>query len=388
MGKLEKFDIDLSSLTKYVEERESELIKEITLRGKTMDVINAQLGVKNATALNILTNQLSIQDGAACGFEAQGDTAITQRVIEAVPLKVNQMWCQNIFEDYYMNYMTRTAAGQERLPYEQMIADLIVDQVKEANETMIWQGLAINGGQCNGLLSVMTNAGILPTNYSDEFTAVQSMAVAMPIKAKQSDEAVIFCGLDSYDIYLQYLVQNNLYHFNPNDGLVDNEIFVPGSRVKLIAVNGLNGTGIFVGGRKSNFYFGTDLMSDEETFKIWFSQDDDVFKLKIRYRLGTQIAFPDEVIAGSVAQTDSKKVYTEIVSPDQTLTFNSFWDETGTTQYSATTIDGYNTLVDGIPGVKYIARFKDGSNNNVDLIFRPTYFNARIDLIDDSYTIL
>ena len=50
------------------------------------------------------------------------------------------------------------------------------------------------------------------------------------------------------------------------------------------------------GMRLSNGYIGLDAISDEEELKVWYSQDDDLVKHSTRFRRGTQVAYPDEVV--------------------------------------------------------------------------------------------
>jgi hypothetical protein len=48
--------------------------------------------------------------------------------------------------------------------------------------------------------------------------------------------------------------------------------------------------------RLSNMYFGTDLLSDETTADMWFSQDDRNVKYHLAFKAGVQIAFPSEIV--------------------------------------------------------------------------------------------
>jgi hypothetical protein len=40
---------------------------------------------------------------------------------------------------------------------------------------------------------------------------------------------------------------------------------------------------------------------DMEDLKLWFSDDNDVFRLKGKWNAGVNIAFPDEVVLGTIA---------------------------------------------------------------------------------------
>ncbi len=51
-------------------------------------------------------------------------------------------------------------------------------------------------------------------------------------------------------------------------GLADGDIMYPGTNVRVIAVPGLTGTNRIVSSYLGNFFYGTDLLSDEEQFSV------------------------------------------------------------------------------------------------------------------------
>jgi hypothetical protein len=73
-------------------------------------------------------------------------------------------------------------------------------------------------------------------------------------------------------------------------------MMVPGTNVKVVAVRGLNGLGRFAIASASNMYVGTDLLSDAEDFKIFYSQDNDEVRFLAKWKIGVQVAWLDEVV--------------------------------------------------------------------------------------------
>lgn len=126
------------------------------------------------------------------------------------------------------------------------------------------------------------------------------MAVYNAIPTEVLDGASIVVGADKFRAFVQAMVEKNFYHYDGKP--MDNEIMIPGTNVKLIAVNGLNGTGKMVAGQlDKNFFYGCDLMNDEEKFEFWYSQDNREFRLAIEFNAGVQVAFPNEVVLGATA---------------------------------------------------------------------------------------
>lgn len=120
------------------------------------------------------------------------------------------------------------------------------------------------------------------------------MAVYAAIPTAVLDGAVIFVGEDTYRAFTMQLVEKN-YHFY--DGNYENgTTYVPGTNVKVVAVNGLNGTGAVVAGNPDNFFYGCDMVNDQEKFDFWYSKDNREFRLAIEFNAGVQVAYPSEVI--------------------------------------------------------------------------------------------
>lgn len=288
----------LTGLTEYVEQRRLPLIKEAVLKSKTASLITPQTDVKWKAALNLVSTTAVLQDGAECGFNAEGDTALSQRVITAPTIKVNQSFCQKNFLKYWTGYEVRVAAGAENLPFEEYFTSLIVDEVKAENEKMIWQGNDRVGVE--GFLAIMNadESVVKATTDASAYNAIKNVYLAIPEKVL--DKAVIFVGADTFRSFIMEMVDKNLYHYSA-DGYPTEEFVFPGTNTKVIAVNGLNGTKKIVAARLENLFLGTDMMDDAEKFEMWYSKDFDEYRLAIQYNLGVQYAYGDEIVVGGIA---------------------------------------------------------------------------------------
>jgi hypothetical protein len=50
-----------------------------------------------------------------------------------------------------------------------------------------------------------------------------------------------------------------------------------------------------------NFFYGTDLLSDEENFELWYSKDNDEVRFQAAFKVGVQVAYPDLVVDWKLA---------------------------------------------------------------------------------------
>ena len=293
--------INVSALPAYVEQNRLPLIREAVMGAKTTRLFNLQTGIKKDAVLNILKTDIEFGNGAACGWDEAGASALSQRTIETGLIKINKAFCDKVLLGTWAEHDVRIAAGQKKLPFEEDFIAGVTDKVKEALEVALWQGdttsLTPNLKYFDGMLKILANdPDVIPvtiTAGSTRVAAVQAVLSSIPVKALKRD-TIIACGYDFLMDYTQELVNLNLYHFNPGDSI--EEIVIPGSFVKLVAFYGLNGQGYLVAGRLENMYYGTDLQNDEERFEFWYSKDNREFRLAIWFNAGVQVAFPDEIV--------------------------------------------------------------------------------------------
>lgn len=296
---------NVSSLTAYVDEQRLPLIRKAVLAPKSADLFNLQTGVKSKAALNLLTTEVVFGDGASCGWNQAGTNTLSQREIEVGKVKVNMSFCDRTLLDYWAGYQVRVAAGKETLPFEEAFVADIIDHVNAEVEKAIWQGdtgVSGNLGIFDGLLKILdeeqdviTKAAVSGNNIAQE---VYDAYANIPLEVLH--DAVIYMGEDTFRSYVGELNSENLYHYDPkvDEGMT---LIMPGTSTRIYGVPGLNGTKKIVAGAKNNFFYGTDLEGDQETFDLWYSKDNQEFRLAIKFNAGVQVAFPDQIVVKTVA---------------------------------------------------------------------------------------
>lgn len=288
---------NLEQLTSYVEENRLPLVKKAVLGGKTIGLINLQTDIKGSAAINLIDVDPSLQEGG-CGWNAEGGATLSQRVIATKLLKSNQAYCDKDFTSYWANYMVKVAAGKEVLPFEEYITDMTVSKINEGIEKMVWQGDSAKGAEFDGFLKVLgAEDEVIAATGADAAAAIKAVYMAIPEAV--IDEAVIFVGADTFRAYVQSLVEKNYFHYDANAAA--GEVIIPGTNTKVISVNGLNGTKKIVAGKPSNFVYGCDLLNDKEEFDFWYSKDNREYRLAVQFNAGVNVAYPNEVVLGTLA---------------------------------------------------------------------------------------
>ena len=296
--------LNVSTLTNYVEEKRLPLIAKSFLRGKTIDLIQIETGVLQDTALNLVSASVEFGDGATCGWNATEGVALSQRLLKPTFLKVNQVFCDKDLLKKWASYEVKLAAGREQLPFEEKFMEEIANAINESIEKLVWQGDSSHTNEPDGFLKILEagGSGVVSATWSAGTTAynkIKAVYNAIPANIIDKEDTVIFVGEETYREFIQDLVAANLYHFSPD--YKAGEYMVPGTSIRVIAVNGLNGTGKIVAGRLSNFFYGVGAEDDKDTFDFWYSQDSREFRLAVYFAMAVQVAYPNEIVLGKQA---------------------------------------------------------------------------------------
>ena len=296
--------LNVSTLSNYVEEKRLPLIAKSFLRGKTIDLIQLETGVLQDTALNLVSASVQFGDGASCGWNPTDGVALSQRLLKPTFLKVNQVFCDKDLLKKWASYEVKLAAGREQLPFEEKFMEEIANAINESIEKLVWQGDSSNDNEPDGFLKILETggSGVVSVTWTAGTTAynkIKAVYNKIPANIIDKEDTVIFVGEETYREFIQDLVAANLYHFSPD--YKAGEYMVPGTSIRVIAVNGLNGTGKIVAGRLSNFFYGVGAEDDKDTFDFWYSQDNREFRLAAYFAIAVQIAYPNEIVLGKQA---------------------------------------------------------------------------------------
>jgi hypothetical protein len=310
---------DVSTLAAYTKDNWKELVTSSVLGSKTATLIKSQgnvlVGVKSAENITIMDTDAFFQSGTSCGFNASGTTTFTQRAVTVGKIKINEALCLKDLESKFL---------QNALPQGQRYTDMIfaeqysnrkAEKVAEQMEIALWQGdtASANGNlnKFDGLLKLITAAGgsvvnantstfisggpISSITVANVVSVFDAIYTAIPAKVVAKDDITIFCGMDVFRLYTIALKNANLFAYNL-DIKADSEFFLPGTTVKVVAVQGLNGTNDLVAARISNLFMGTDLLNEEERFEIFYAKEADQIRYVNEFKAGINFAFPDEIV--------------------------------------------------------------------------------------------
>jgi len=308
----------VGSLTNYTKENEALLVTSSVLGAKTAALIksagNVMVGVKSAETINIMDTDAFFQAGGTCGWNASGTTSFTQRTVTVGKIKVQEALCPKTLESKYLQKALPTGSTYDSIPFEQDFTDRKAKTIAAQLETAIWQGdtASANGNlnKFDGLIKLIGAAsGVVDANVSGfisgaPLTSITTANVvslmdgvyrAIPAKVVSAEDMVIVCGMDTFRTYAIALKNSNLFNYS-FDGKADSEFVLPGTSIRVVALQGLNGTNDVYAMRLSNLFLGTDLLNEEEKFEIFFAKEADEVRFAAEFKMGVNIAFPDEIV--------------------------------------------------------------------------------------------
>ena len=309
------FNYDLAGLSSYVDQLSSDIISEAVLTPVTMKYVNVIPGIKGTQNVNLLSETLVVQTGTTCGWENSGTTTFTVAPLTVQSLKVNQSLCLQELNTLWLGQYLNSGSYNETAPFEQAIVDLQTKQIKRYNEDLLWN--ASSGSSAfSGFIELLNNtAGVVKLDtlpaYSANTVALCSVTGAtvqeqankvlaqidniineLDRNIYDRDDIVIFMSQTQFKCYLTAIRNVNNFHFSePTLGQVF-ETFHPQTKYKVVGVPGLNGSNLIAAGPQQYFMVGVDLMSDEDSFRSWWSMDFQEVRIAVNWKIGTQIAFP------------------------------------------------------------------------------------------------
>jgi hypothetical protein len=310
------FNYDLGGLSSYVDQLSPDIISEAVLTPVTMKYVNVIPGIKGTQNVNLLSETLSVQTGTTCGWNDAGDVTFTVAPVTVQALKVNQSLCLQELNTLWLGQYLNAGSYNENAPFEQAIIDLQTKQIKRYNEDLLWN--ASSGSSAfSGFIEIFNNAsGVVAltgqtalcsvTGSSAQEKAynilaqVDNIIDALDRNIYDRDDIVIYMSQAQFKCYLTAIRNVNNFHFTePTLGQVY-EVFHPQTNYKVVGVPGLNGSDLIAAGPMQYMLVGTDLASDEDSFRAWWSQDFQEVRIMSAWKLGTQVAFPQYFVTNGL----------------------------------------------------------------------------------------
>lgn len=310
-----KFGWDVSDLTEYVNEESQDLLRKKVLTGTTLDLIAIQEGVKHKEKVKLFDVDVTWASGDTCGFTASGDAKFTDREIEVANIKLEKKFCNlDLLDKWTQKALAAGAINElEDFPYEQILMDTMLEKNSFELEKAVWQSNTSTGSgnfeffdgfealfasESSNMIDINTGGATTfdATNAFDTiFAAYEDMSASNTGEAVLQDGAIVMLTGVQYNKLIKNILDDNLFHFDPAAAASEGSFVLPGTDLRCVRINGRTDSTKFYIGSPANMIFGTDLRGDTDQVKMWYNEDEEEIRLRIRFKAGTQMAFPEEM---------------------------------------------------------------------------------------------
>lgn len=287
--------LDLSKLGTYTREASPEHLTNSIMGADTVNFLKSQggvmVGVKGSENISFLDGDVHFQDGSECGRNPLGTTSFDLGKIEVSPIKVEENLCPKKLEKTWMvEYLSQGQTYTEMI-FANDIMKLKSAKIAKANELAIWKGdkeaVDVNLNKYDGFILQLPTAEVLPAD-STLTKRLQKALLTVPAEVKNAEDFFIIMSHENKE--LLDMERANADYNNEGDYA---KLF--GTSKKIQALGGLIDEDLFIFARARSFRVATDLLGEEDSASMEYSNESKNIYLDYHFALGTKLIFKDEV---------------------------------------------------------------------------------------------
>jgi len=310
-----------SITTSYAGEFSSKYISAALLSASTIENggIEVMPNVKYKSVIQKIATDGIVKD-ATCDFSATSTVTLSERIITPEEFQVNLQLCKKDFHATWEAVSMGYSAFDSLPPsFADYLISHVAAKVAEKTEQNIWRGATANAGEFNGFAALLAADAALPSAQEVAGTTVTASNVVAELgKIVDAIPAALY---GKEDLYL-YVSQNiarayvrALGGFGAS-GLGANGTNAQGTQwfnngslsfdgVKIFVANGLaNNTAIAA--QKSNLFFGTGLLSDQNEVQVIDMADVDGsqnVRVVMRFTAAVQYGIVEDIVTYGITNS-------------------------------------------------------------------------------------
>lgn len=300
-----------SITTTYAGEFAGQYISAALLSGSTLDngLISVKPNIKFKEVIKKVSTDGLVKD-AGCDFDPTSTLTLTERVLEPTSQQVNLQLCKKDFQSDW-DAVSMGISSFDSLPpsFADFLIGHVASKVAQRTEQSIWDGAAATNGDFAGFKELMlADADIIDVGAGAAVTAanvIEKLGLvvdAIPSTIYTSEDLYIYVSQNVARAYVRALggfqatigaagVDNQGTQWYNGGGLTFDG-------VKIAVANGL-ADNTMVAAEKSNLFFGTGLLSDNQEVKVIDMADIDGsqnVRVVMRFTAGVQYGIGTEIV--------------------------------------------------------------------------------------------
>lgn len=311
--RLEKFGIT-DNLGAWVNKNGQELIEKSILEAETINYVGIEAGVKYKKEIKFLDTDALLQ-AAACGTPTtSGTTTLSSKEVSVKEYMVFEELCPKDIEDTSLSLSMKPGSAEE-LPFEAQYVNLKSKQIKKKIENKFWinvsgstefEGLINQFDKDSDVVDVTANFKTTGLTDSQFIGLFRTMIESVPEEIIGMEDLTMFLGHDLFrKLSTAFLNSANILMQKFNFNGVDVFEFPGAEYIKVVPINGLNSANNpnkrVVITPASNLLLVTDMISEEDYSKMWWSDDDQKVKYIAKFKLGAAYKFGQYVVINKLS---------------------------------------------------------------------------------------
>ena len=294
--------------TTYAGQFAGKYIAAALLSSPTLDkgYVTVKPNIKYKEVLKKYNNDDAIFD-ASCDFNPTSTVTLTEMILQPKELQVNLQLCKKDFRsDWEAIEMGMSAFDNLPPTFADFMIGQVAAQVAQKLEQNIWTGSSAISGQFasfdqlftaggSGVL-VPSNAGSSVTGSATVINGLQNVVNNIPNAIYGKEDLGIYVSTAAMKAFQTAVGANYANGYNNQTVIGLKPMDFQG--IPLLHAPGLPANAV-VAAQKSNLYFGTGLMSDQNEVKLIDMQDIDGsqnVRIVMRYTAGVQFGFGPEIV--------------------------------------------------------------------------------------------
>ena len=303
-----------SITTTYAGEFAGKYISAALLSASTIENggIEVKPNIKYKEVIKKLSTDAIVKD-ATCDFNATSTITLTENILQPEEFQVNLQLCKKDFHnDWEAVQMGYSAFDSLPPSFADYLIGHVAAKVAEKTEQNIWKGVTANAGEFNGFATLLAADAGLPAAQEVLGTTVTAANVIAELgKIVDAIPAALY-GKEDLHIYVSQNIARAyiraLGGFGAS-GLGANGTNAMGTQwwnngslsfdgIKIFVANGL-AANTAIAAEKSNLFFGTGLMADNQEVKLIDLADVDGsqnIRVVMRFTAGVQYGIVSDIV--------------------------------------------------------------------------------------------
>jgi hypothetical protein len=300
-----------SITTTYAGEFAGKYVSAALLSGSTLanDLITIKPNVKFKEVMKKVSTDDIVANGS-CDFAATSTLTLTERILQPEEFQVNLQLCKKDFvSDWEAISMGYSAFSDLPSSFSDFLIAHVAGKVAQKTENTIWQGTNATAGEFDGFeVTLGADTDVIDVGAGAAVTAANAVEKigltvdAIPSSVYGKEDLTIYVSPNVYRAYVRAL---GGFATNVGAAGTDNKgtQWFNGGALTFDGINVALASGMssnkMVAAEKSNLFFGTGLLSDQNEVKVIDMADIDGsqnVRIVIRFSAGIQHAIGSDIV--------------------------------------------------------------------------------------------